>query len=489
MSGLIRKSQSAVFWNFSFSLFKDILQFGLALILVRILSPEAYGQFGLVSSIIGFLTVLSFRNFVAHTLQIRQDEKVDYQIHFTAGILIQVSIFIIGNLIALVLYQIKQYAEIAPILSIMTVLSLIDLPVELRNKMLERELEWKRLRLLNLVGALIYVTLALILAVSGAGVYALLIPNLFAPLPFVYDLFVIQKWRPEWHWSLERFSPAWRFGLTRMFSGMVLAGRQLIESSYLVLLVGYAYFGFYGRAISLSQLVCFKFAFLMMQAIYPVLTKIKEGSSTSSRAGGLVLRSVGWIVIPTAMLLSIWAGPIIKIIYGPQWTEVINLFPWALVAGAAGAIAYVTYMLLLANQQERHCFLSDMCQLLGTIVSLVCLAPRGVSVYLIGTATIQVVVIIMNATWLYRAKGISFSGIIGATGGPLLSTAIAYILCRGILHYLGEHHDFIVAFSYLVCFCVIYASLLRLLFSSDLRELLGCLPGGGKVNRLLLLNA
>jgi len=486
MSGLIRKSRSAVVWNFGFSLFKDSLQFGLALVLVRILTPEAYGQYGLITSILGLFTVISFRSFVAHTLQIRRDEDVDYQIHFTAGVFIQSSLFIIANLAALILYQVKQYAQIAPLLSVMSLLLLIDLSVELRVKMLERRLEWKRFRLLNGIGVLIYAILAITLAISGAGVYSLLIPNLLVPLPFIYDLYVKEKWRPRWYWNADRFSLAWRFGLTRILSGLLSSGRLLLESGALVLLVGYANFGFYGRANGLAQLVCIKFAFLLMQAIYPMLTKIEGGTTTSTRASGLILRSIGWSVIPMATILAVVADPLIRTIYGEKWLEVIPLVLWAMVVGAAGAMGHAAYMLLLAGQHERLCLYSDVWVLIGTCMSLLWLAPHGLLSYMIGVATIQIIFLLVNVTGLYRVKVVSIKGIVSAVMWPIVAALIALAICN-ILWPSDAPRTILMASIYSLVFGFLYVGTLRMLFSVSLGELIHCLPGGKRLNRWLLI--
>ncbi len=115
MNALGHSARLAVLWNTGFTLFRDLLQFGLTLILVRLLAPQEYGQSGLVNSIIGFLMIFSFRSFVLHALQTRHEEEADFQLHFTAGAFIQSSLFLIVNLIALGLRWVPAYAEITPL--------------------------------------------------------------------------------------------------------------------------------------------------------------------------------------------------------------------------------------------------------------------------------------------------------------------------------------------------------------------------------------
>jgi len=83
--GLAEKLRSAVVWNVSFNLLRDVLQFATMLVLVRLLEPEAYGQFALVTSVVSFVAVLSMNQFVAYTLQVGEGEDPRYQEQFTAG--------------------------------------------------------------------------------------------------------------------------------------------------------------------------------------------------------------------------------------------------------------------------------------------------------------------------------------------------------------------------------------------------------------------
>ncbi len=101
------QARQAVFWNTGFTLFREILQFGLTLILVRLVVPEAYGQFGLVTSLIGFLQVFSFEHFITYTIQVRQQDQVHYQEHFTAGAIFQIGLFGCTHLSAYLLRHIE----------------------------------------------------------------------------------------------------------------------------------------------------------------------------------------------------------------------------------------------------------------------------------------------------------------------------------------------------------------------------------------------
>ncbi|MCI5158353.1 MAG: hypothetical protein D3906_07895, partial [Candidatus Electrothrix sp. AUS1_2] len=236
---LARKARLSVYWNTGFNLFRDTLQFAVMLVLVRLVAPEAYGQFGMVNSIVGFVSVFSFHNFIAHTLQIRGDEPILYQEHFTAGAILQIGLFLLINVVAVLLRYVHEYAPLSPLLHVLSLTFLLEWPCELRRKMLERQLDWKHLRLLHAAGLFVSSVLAVCIGLAGEGVYALLIPGLFVTLPFIFDLFIIQQWRPTWQWNTKDFMPALEFGLNRMGSELITKLRPLLENGFIVHIFGY----------------------------------------------------------------------------------------------------------------------------------------------------------------------------------------------------------------------------------------------------------
>ena len=172
------RARLAVAWATGFQLFRDVVQFGLTSTLVRLLPAEVYGQFGFVTTLLSFFTLYSFREFLGHTLQVRDGESVHYQDHFTAGLAVQLLVFTVVNGVAIGCRFVPAYAPVSPVLHVMAVLFLLDLPSEFRVKMLERELDWRRLRSLQAVGFVGGGMVSIGLAFAGAGVFALLLPTL-----------------------------------------------------------------------------------------------------------------------------------------------------------------------------------------------------------------------------------------------------------------------------------------------------------------------
>jgi PST family polysaccharide transporter len=458
------------------------------LVLVRLLEPEAYGQFGLVTSIIGFISIFSFNNFMAYTLQVKSDDETHYQDHFTAGAVIQASLFVLCNFLALCLWWMPAYEAIAPLVHAVSLVFLFGFPCDFRIKILERQFDWKRLRLLHAIGLLISTAFAILLAALGAGAYALLFPGMLVTIPFIFDLFVNLRWKPDWSWSWQRFRPAWQFGLSRIGSGLATNGRQLLESGVLAKVLGFATLGFVNRAMGLAQIFCMKFASQLMYSLYPMLARQEQGTASFRRVSGLVLRSVAWVVIPLALIFSMLAEPVVKTVYGSKWLEVIPLLPWGMAFGVAAALAHAAYMLVLASQRPNWCLGLDCVTLAGTAVSLFAILPMGLIPYLASVTCIQGAICAAAAAMLLRLQSLGWEGLAIALVPPLVSAYLAIALCEGLAWAADSGKTaFVVALAYGAVFCASYAALLRLLFEKHLGELVSYFPGGQRIKRSLWL--
>lgn len=486
---LAHHAKSAVIWNAGFNIFRNLLQFGVMLVLVRLLAPATYGQFSLVNSIIGFIGIFSFTNFISHALQVKTDEEAHLQEHFTAGAFLQIGMCLVANLVAVALRWFPTYAPVAPLVHVMSLTFLLEWPCEVRRKMIERQFDWRTLRLLHGAGLLLTAMVAIGLAWLGAGTFALLVPGMMVTLPFIYDLFFRQHWRPTWVWSWKAYQPAWRFGLTRIGSGMTLNGRQLLESGLLSAMLGFATLGVFNRSIGLAQMFCYQVATQLIYAIYPVLTRVEGGADNALRVGGLVLRTVAWTVLPVAVCFGVLAQPVVETVYGAKWMGVVPLLPWAMAYSALASLVYVGYMLLLARQRQQKCLVADVLSLAGTGLSLWLALPHGVVAYLMSIVGVQLIIMTLLAFWLHECHAVAWRGVGAALLPAIISSGVAALGATALLRFtFGFKPDnFWHAMEWGVVFLPLYLVVLRLGFLNQLSALVHYFPARDRIGRLLLL--
>src|SRR5262249_27964194 len=112
-AALGRGARGAVLWGSGFTLLRDVVQFAMMLVLVRILSADDYCRAGLAQAVLGMISVVSFAATAPHALQLRDPATIDWQAHFTAGTVINLSLFVLTIFVAGLLSLTKSYAGAA----------------------------------------------------------------------------------------------------------------------------------------------------------------------------------------------------------------------------------------------------------------------------------------------------------------------------------------------------------------------------------------
>ncbi len=489
MTGSLRKSaQQAMLWSAGLNLFRDVLQFGQMIVMVRLLDPAIYGMAGLATTFINFIGLVSFQHIITHVLQVRGDGEVNYHQHFTAGIVVNGALFLLTNLIAVGIQFTPNYSKLQSLLHVLSLTFLLSVPVDMRVKMLERDHNWTRLRMLQMGSIIVSIIAAVSMALAGAGVFALIVPGLLASMVFVTDLFLYTGWRPHWQWRYDDYREALRFGLNRAGSNALNGGRNLLQNMLITQQFQFSALGVFGRAEGLANLFCGRIAQEAANALYPVITRAEARSERFQRISGLVLQSVVWVVVPIAAFLSLEADNIVRLLFGQKWIEVIPLVPLAMAIGLAISIGATAYRLLLANDQARLCLRSDLIAFALAATPILALIPFGLVPYLIGSAAAHICIAGILLLLLVHTRGIRSPALPAILLPPVLAAlagaAALWMLDSALLRDLSHFARLLVAGP---TFAIVYLVMLRLAFPATLAELVSYLPGSLHLGRLLHL--
>jgi O-antigen/teichoic acid export membrane protein len=487
MSDLGNKAKSSVLWNTGFNFFRDTLQFLVMLVLVRLISPDLYGRFALVTSIMTFIHVFSFNTFIQHVLQIREDSKVNYQLHFSFGLILQISLFVLTNVIIYILNLLDIYREISVYLHVLSFVFFFELFSELYRIQLQRELDWKRMRILHSIGLLLGSLLAIYIAYIGGGVYALIIPGFISNIPFIYELLVTNKWRPTYEWKYLDYKETIDFSLKRILSGLAMHGKPLIENSLITAMFSFTQLGYYNRAIGLCSILVQKFTLQFVFAIYPVLTKVEPFSLKFRRISGLILSFTAWFIFPMVFILVMTSENLVYVLYGEKWLSVIPFIGPAGVMIGLFAFKHVIYSLVLSSHFEKICSIFDLSLLVCSMVLLILTIPYGLIYYLYAQVlllTLSIVFLVVfslvNKIFLLRSVFTSFAA-------PLICGVAAYslvILFRSYVFIDSAMNELLLD---CLIFFLAYSFTIRILFKTSLLQIVEYLPFRQQLMLILFL--
>lgn len=477
-------ARASILWGGGFTLLRDVAQFGVMLILVRLLTPADYGTAALVQAIVGVFSMVSFGTFSSHALQQRNPDEIDWQAHFTAATVLNTAIAALVLALAFGLSFVDRYREAALPLAALAIVFLIEIPGTLRHRMLEVHHDWKRFRLMLIIGTFLGLGVGLAVGLMGGGVWALILQIPMLGIPAAIDLFVKVRFKPDWSWSWARYRETAWFGFTRVGAGGMGRVRQLVEQVTLSSMFDLATLGIFSRALGLANLLTGRIGAVAMSSVYPVVTRAERGSERFQRLSGLVLRGVCWTTVPTATFLGISAADTVQFLYGSQWGAVAKLLGLAGIAVGLMGIANALSGLLLANNETRAAFWLDVLAAIGGIALALILIPYGAVTYLTGLVALALVMTAITIGMLVGRGGVAIRGVAAAIGPAILAGILGAAAVAVVHRLFGTSAYVLVRLAIdAVVFSAGYLIALRMIFNSAFAELIEVAPGGAWLSR------
>lgn len=479
-SDLRASARSGLLWGVGFTLVRDVLQFLTMIILVRLLSPEIYGQQALAQTIIGFIAVASLKTLWQYPLQARDPDAFDWDTHFSVGAVLNAAIFALTVFIGLVLASIGDLRTIGFVVLVMSPVFLVEIWGTYQLCWLQARHNWKRLRLLLLVGSLIAAGVGVGLAWAGAGVFALAAMPMFLAIPLAADLMLSSEQKPIFSLSLlKRYTDGFRFGLNRAVSSVAYAGRSLAESSALSMFFGFATLGSFNRAIGLAQITSGRIGPVAVQTLYPVLTRAEAATDRFRRFATLLFQGVTWVSAPAAAFLAIESGALVRLLYGHRWDSVIPLLALAGLLGALRSVSATLNQTMLANLQTTACMRVDIAAVVAGLAAIGLAVPFGPSAYLITLAACELVILAAIVVLGARGGAVSPRALLGVAAPCLAATTLAAALAMALpaidldatWHVLTLHLG-----AHAAVFSIVYLAAVWILAPASTSALLDMLP-------------
>lgn len=301
-----------------------IVQFASMIVLARYLTPSDFAMMGIVMFFISISAILTDSGMGASLVGKKDVKPIDYSTLFIynmgVGIVMYGIFFFFSDAIAQ-FYDIPELSSVFNIIGLSIVISALG---KIQNTILIRELRFKELGIVGIVSSVISLSVAIILAVMGYGVWALVVQNLIQVfLTFVLQ-FAYNRFIPKLQFSKKSFLEQWTFGVHLFLS---LGMRTIYNNVFLALfpkISTLTFSGLYSQASKIQQIPVSIFTEVIDKATFPVLSQIhdEEKFETINRA---ISRKIYWVAFTVFFLLALLAKSVVFLLLGQKWIEVSPL--------------------------------------------------------------------------------------------------------------------------------------------------------------------
>lgn len=447
----------------------QFINFGAIAILSRQLDPADFGIVALANVALRFFNVISaqgINQYIIYDNSANREEKLNAA--FWLNLIFSLGSMIIG---IVAIPWITDFYEEPLLASILLVLFLrfpIDVTSKLPDSILHKSLDFKPIEIRDTILQLAVAIFSVVMALTGFGVWALVIPSVIAAPIRLIIAFRIAKWRPHFKLYTEYWSEITKYSsniIGGTFTNFILSqGDTLLVGRIL----GSAQLGVYNLSWTASNLVSKTLVTLTNKLAFPAFSAHKGDAEKVYTALNKVLFVIATLSFPILMWMLIAADNIILTLYGDKWVDAIIPFQiliiYAIRYSVGAPIGAVFKSMGRPDLNFKLGLIIIPFYFLGIIVG----AKFGIIGVAIGVTISRSLVGLLTFWFGARLLGKGIGLIMKPLRKPFLHAAISCLVVLALDHFVTKKVNtdfrFVNMFISLAFMVVVYVTLAKLLF-------------------------
>ncbi len=425
-----------VMWQFLGRGTLQLSQLVVVVLLARLLTPTEYGIAGMVLVVVSFEPLIAGTGLASALVQRPVITELDKSTVYWTNVAIGLLACLIGVALSPLVADFYGNAEVGPLFAAISVVFFISSLSTVQANLLIREMNFRFLELRTMVATVIGAAVAIGLAASGAGAWALIAQQLTVYTVSLMLLTGFSRWRPRLIFSRASLREMRGFGGN--ISGNILMNQLTYNTDNVLIgrVLGASALGLYTFGYSLIMLPATKISSPLVQVLYPVFSRIQHDRQRLSSLWLRSLRLMTAITLPAMLGLIVVAPEAIDIVFGTRWHDAIPIVQILATVGIAIAIANLNGIVLQAQAKTRFVFRYS-CVLYGcALISFIVGLQWGI----VGVAgCFAAVNVFIQPAYLHltaRSMGLGLAQCGQALSGVIQATTLAIaaaLLTRGLL--------------------------------------------------------
>lgn len=314
-----QKVAGGLFWKLLENGGSQGVQFVIAIILARLLTPAEYGVVGIIMIFIIIANVFVQSGFSTALVQKRQADEVDFSSVCYFELAVALALY---GLLYLAAPGIADWYDICELKAIVRVLSVVLFPgavISVQTAYVSRRMEFRGLFLSTLAASLIAGAVSIFMAYRGYGVWAMVWQQIVYYLALMAVLFFTVSWRPVMRCSLQRLREMFAFGWKLLCASLL----DTIFNNLYGLFIGKIYneelLGSYNRGEQFPKLIATNLGAAIQAVLLPAFAASQENTEKVCQMVRRAIRLSAFVTLPMLLGMFAVADNLVLALLGEQW--------------------------------------------------------------------------------------------------------------------------------------------------------------------------
>jgi PST family polysaccharide transporter len=397
----------SVAWGVGGAAGQALFQLLVFIALARTLSPEAFGIVAIATAVIDLLNFIGRGGITEVLLQRRDLEPRALNAGFVASLICGAVLTLALIVTAPVFAHVFNTPELRSVMTMLAPICLLYAAGAVYEGILRHAFKFKQLALRNTTSTIVSGLIALAMALTGWGVYALVAQRLVATVWSLMAMMVATRWLPRLNLDLRDLLTQLRQGAAIALSSVLGAGNQRIVD----LVVGY----FLGPVLLGYLRVAWRMLDLLFEVVVRPIGNVSLTSLPRAKHAGrslegeylALIRYAAVIIVPMFLGFSAVAPDIVPLIFGAAWQTSAQLLSMLCFIGLFTPLTYFRSSVLIAKGAYRHVLLVNLGEFVLSLLCALAFTPFGLISATIGYFVRAAVAAPLTMLYLERVAGIS----------------------------------------------------------------------------------
>ncbi len=341
MSSLRAAAETGLAWTVVSRWGSRLAGLAALVIVARYLDPGQFGLAALTTSVLMLVQVLAEAGFATYLVGSRRSDQRSLSTAFWLNLLLAALLCGLVLLSAPALERAFGVPGLADTLRWIP-LALVALGASaVPEALMQQRLQFGGLAVRQLVGVITGAVVAVVLAMAGAGVWALVAQSIVQHVVGAIVLLVTVRWRPSLVIDLRALAPMASFGSKSAATVLLAQVRDRVEDFMLGSTAGAVAVGQWSIASRVTRLIVDLTNSVVQTISLPLLAQLNHDRDQMAGAYSRMLSLSMVAVAPALTLTAMTAPDLLPLLVGDQWTSAV--VPAQLIALSAMVAGVSTY--------------------------------------------------------------------------------------------------------------------------------------------------
>lgn len=323
MNEIKEKTISSLFWKILERGGSAFVQVVVQIVLARLLMPEDFGLLAILLVFVNLGNVVVQSGLNTSLVQAAQTEDDDFSTVFWMSFGISLALYAIVFFAAPTLATFYESPHLVWPLRIIALVLVINAYNAVQIAKVSRELDFKKVFFATFLSVIASGILGVIAAITGAGLWSLVIQQIVCQLTICVVLSVQVSWHPKLVFLPKRAQLHFSFGWKLLVSGLLETGYQSLSDLIIGKQFSVTDLGIVSQGKKYPQAI----GNMLDGAIQPVMlsavARCQDDTASVKRLVRRALKTSTFFIIPAMGMIALVAKPLVCIVLGEQWLPAV----------------------------------------------------------------------------------------------------------------------------------------------------------------------